>query len=51
MYIEQILSAFLLYFFSYVDIKLDSFFRVVTLDHYFEAGLPSLCSNALPQKR
>lgn len=37
MYIEQIMSAFLLYFFSYVDIKLDSFFflfsffRVVAL--------------------
>lgn len=56
MYIEQILSAFLLYFFSYVDInwtcwyKLDSVFKVVTLDHDFEAGLPGLCSNTLPQK-
>lgn len=33
MYIEQIVSAFLLYFFffSYVEIKLDRFSRVVAL--------------------
>lgn len=51
MYIEQILSAFLLYFFNYVGIKLDSVFRVVILNHDCEAGLPGLCNNTLPQKK
>lgn len=36
MYIEQIMSAFLLYFFSYVDIKLDSFF------FFFQSGSTGL---------
>ena len=27
-----------------------SVFKFVTLDHDFEAGLPGLCSNTLPQK-
>lgn len=38
MYIEQILSAFLLYFFNYGGIRLDSVFRLAILNHDCEAG-------------